>query len=128
MVGRIVAAAGLLVVLGGCGSSSKPVLPTTSSPASVSGVVRYPWGAPIWPAKVYLSRVGAPPRESCYTDTLGRYRMTVPWSRDSVDLEAGELKRPGRVYAGTWATWPPVIVGSDRDTVVDIWCLRFNPI
>jgi hypothetical protein len=41
---------------------------------------------------------------------------------------AGELKLLGRGYAGTWVSWPPVIVGSERDTAVDIWCLRFVPI
>lgn len=63
---------------------------------AIEGAVRYPWGEPVYMAKVSIKDVG-----TTYTDMMGRYRIELPVPMDSVVVVATDGYTPGAAYADT---------------------------
>jgi len=84
---------------------------------SVLGVVRYPDKTP-----VYMAKVSIVDGNSTFTDVLGRYRLELRATGDTVTVVASDGYAPGVAYAEThWGSARVVVRRSDvvQDIVLD---------
>ena len=109
----------LLVLVVGCSPTTRPV--TDAVPRAthrvISGVVRYPGGAPEPRARVSVNR-GAP----SIADDAGHYVIVAPGRSRTVTLTAWDGYAPGRAYAETSSGSVTVVLGKNgatRDIVLD---------
>src|SRR5439155_7544693 len=106
------AALSSILVLG-CGSSGRPLIPHVQRGVKVSGVVRYLSGQPADRVKVETD-TGA----TTFTDWSGHYAIAVAVRGDSITVRA-EDGYDGGVYAETHWGSVRVLVG-DRGATADI--------
>ena len=101
------------ILVMGCGSSGRPLIPTVQRGVKVSGVVRYLSGQPADRAKVETDT-----GDATFTDSSGHYAIAVAVRGDSITVRA-EDGYDGRVYAETHSGSVRVLVG-DRGARADI--------
>ena len=105
-------ALGLILVLG-CDSSGRPLIPVPEGTVTLSGVVSYPNGQPVDRAKI-LTDTGA----TTFSDSFGHYAIAMVAPGDSVTVSASDAY-DGRAHAVIHFGSARVFVG-DRGATADI--------